>query len=65
MKTPLLTAQHYHDQADHMRELAAKEDNLGTRRSFLQLAQSYDRLCKRFIDRAPPPAPSQRGELPR
>ena len=51
MGTPLLTAQHYHDEANHLRELAVKEADLGARRALLQLADSYDRLCARFIDR--------------
>ena len=52
MGTPLLKAQHYHDQARHIRELAAKEENENARRQLLQLAASYERLSEKFLEEA-------------
>ena len=49
MSRPLLEAQHYHDQANRLRELAAHEDKDNLRGMLLQLANSYDRLSARFI----------------
>ena len=52
MSKPLLKAQHYHDQARHIRNLAGKEDNENARRQLLQLAASYERLSEKFLREA-------------
>ena len=52
MVTPLLKAQHYHDQARHIRALAAKEENENARRQLLQLAASYEHLSEKFLGEA-------------
>src|ERR1700733_1908855 len=44
MDTPFLRAQHYHDQAAHLRKLAEMDDNEPTRKALIELAESYDRL---------------------
>jgi len=49
MEDDLLKAQHYHDQAVHMRELAVRDTNEETRNALLLLAESYDRLCRKFL----------------
>jgi hypothetical protein len=49
MDGPLIKAQHYHDQAKRMRELAAQEDNNEARIALVQLADSYDRLSNKFM----------------
>ena len=49
MENDLSKAQHYRDQAAHMRELAAKDTNEETRKALLSLAENYDRLCLRFL----------------
>jgi hypothetical protein len=49
MDDHLSKAQHYRDQAEHMRLLAAGEANDGLRNSMLSLAENYDRLCQKFL----------------
>ena len=45
----LLKAQHYHEQARRIRELAASERNENYRRELSQLANSYDRLSEKLL----------------
>ena len=61
MATPLLKAQHYHDQARHIRELAGKEENENARLQLLQLAASYERLSEQFLGEAGDAAGRTRG----
>jgi hypothetical protein len=49
MDDHLLRAQHYRDQAAHMRELAAEDQNEETRKALISLAENYDRLCLKYL----------------
>jgi hypothetical protein len=51
MKDDLSKAQHYRDQAVHMRKLAANEANEEARTSLLSLAENYERLCIKSLTR--------------
>jgi hypothetical protein len=56
MEDDLSKAQHYRDQATHMRELAAKDQNVETRDALISLAQNYDRLCLKYLVAAGKPS---------
>jgi hypothetical protein len=45
----LARAQHYREQAAHMRELAAQDQNDETRKALISLAENYDRLCLKYL----------------
>ena len=49
MEDHLSKAQHYRDQAAHMRELAAKDHNGETRNALISLAENYDRLSLKYF----------------
>ena len=49
MEDDLSKAQHYRDQAVHMRELAVTDTNEETRAALLSLAENYERLCFKFL----------------
>ena len=55
METNLARAQHYRDQSDRMRELAAKEDNNEAKLALNDLALMYARLCEKLLVNAPAP----------
>lgn len=50
MDSPFMKAQHYHDQAANLRKLAAMDDNEPTRKALLDLAESYEKLAKKFLN---------------
>jgi hypothetical protein len=52
MGTPFLRAQHYHEQAAHLRKLAAAEENEENRKSLMEIAESYEKLSKRMFEQA-------------
>jgi hypothetical protein len=52
MRDDLLKAQHYRDQATHLRDLAATDDNDEIRRALISLAESYDHLSLKSLNRA-------------
>jgi hypothetical protein len=56
MEDDLSKAQHYRDQATHMRELAAKDQNDETRNALIYFAQNYDRLCLEYLVAAGKPS---------
>ena len=41
-------AQHYRDQAEHLRMLAAQDDNPETREALLSVARKYDQLSAKY-----------------
>jgi hypothetical protein len=45
---PLTKAQHYRNQAIHIRELAGKDDNPDTHKALIALADNYQRLYEKF-----------------
>jgi len=49
MQTDLARAQHYRDQSDRMRALAAKEDNDEAKSALNDLALMYTRLCEKLL----------------
>jgi len=49
MKADLARAQHYRDQSDKMRELAAKEDNAEAKLALNDLAHMYAKLCEKHL----------------
>ena len=49
---PFLTAQHYHEQAQTLRKLAAAEENILQRRSLIEIADNYDQLCATLMKAA-------------
>lgn len=55
MKTDLARAQHYRDQSDRMRALAAKEDNHEAKLALNNLASMYTRLCEKLLENATVP----------
>ena len=57
MSENLARAQHYREQADHLRVLAGKDDNLKTREALLVVARDYDRLSSKYMKLARQDAP--------
>ena len=55
MQTDLIRAQHYRDQSDKMRDLAAKEENREAKTALNELAEMYARLCEKLLRNAPAP----------
>jgi len=49
MDNPLLKAQHYLDQADKMRRLAASENDETSRKALLELVKGYEKLAAKFL----------------
>jgi hypothetical protein len=49
MDRPFIKAQHYYDQAQKMRQLAACEEDEASRSALLEIADGYDRLCNKFL----------------
>ena len=47
-------AQHYRDQAEHLRQLAALDDNAETREALLKVARAYSRLHTKYMASAAP-----------
>jgi hypothetical protein len=45
----LARSQRYREQAENLRALAAKDDNLQTREALLLVARDYDRLSIKFL----------------
>jgi len=45
-------AQHYREQAENLRKLAAQDSNAETREALLSVALSYDRLSTKFSAQA-------------
>jgi hypothetical protein len=43
-------AQRYRDQVAHMRTLADKEEHELARKALLEMAESYERLCQKWVD---------------
>jgi pyruvate-formate lyase len=52
MDHPFLKAQHYHDQAAQIRKLAAANDKEEARKALIEIAESYERLARQFMDLA-------------
>ena len=52
MSENLTRAQYYQEQAEHLRELAAKDDNVKTREALLVVARDYDRLSSKYMNLA-------------
>ena len=48
MSENLARAQYYQEQAEHLRALAAKDDNVKTREALLVVARDYDRLSSKI-----------------
>jgi hypothetical protein len=46
--TDQIKADHYREQADNLRKLAALDSNEATRDALLDVARNYDRLSARF-----------------
>jgi hypothetical protein len=59
MEDDLLRAQHYRDQAVHLRKLAANDASDQIRDTLVSLAETYDRLSLKFLDRAEKARPGQ------
>jgi hypothetical protein len=51
METDLIKAQHYRDEANTMRRLAAEETDAQTKNALVSMAEKYDILCQKLIDR--------------
>jgi hypothetical protein len=51
MDTELIKAQHYRDQAIKMRGLAAQESDDEAKAALISLAETYEALCQKLIDR--------------
>ena len=49
MDSPFIKAQHYHDQAQKMRDLGQAEEDQASRRALLDIAEGYERLCSKFL----------------
>jgi hypothetical protein len=49
MDSPFLSAQHYLNQAQNMRKLAALEGDEASRNIFLELAKGYEKLSGRYL----------------
>ena len=49
MDNPFLKAQHYLDQADKMRLLAASESDETSRNALLELVKGYEKLAGKFL----------------
>lgn len=52
MDTDLEKAQHYRNQAIHIRELAANETEDSVRKALVSLSETYDRMCQACLERA-------------
>jgi hypothetical protein len=52
MRDNFTEAQHYKERAEHLRALAAQDENLQTRESLLAVARDYDRLVSKFMNLA-------------
>ena len=51
MDTYLMKAQHYRDEATKLRGLADRESNGSARDALISLAETYEMLCRKLIDR--------------
>jgi hypothetical protein len=49
MQSNTSKAQHYRDQAENVRQLAALDDNAETREALLAVACTYDRLHTKYL----------------
>ena len=47
---PLLRAQFYHDEARKLRDLAAREEKEHRGKILLQIAESYDEICRQLLE---------------
>ena len=52
MQDLLTKAKHYRDQADTLRALADRDDNPTSKDALIALADTYDRLCWKFLEAA-------------
>lgn len=49
MDSPFIKAQHYHDQAEKLRQLASEESDKTIRDGLLEIADGYERLSMKFL----------------
>ena len=54
MQDNLSKAQHYRDQAEHLRVLAGLDDHAETREALLTVARTYDRVHTKYMALAAP-----------
>jgi hypothetical protein len=52
MRDSFAEAQHYKERAEHLRALAAQDENLQTREALLAVARDYDRLASKSMNLA-------------
>ena len=51
MDDDLTRAAHYRDKAENLRKIAGDDANPDTRAALLSVANQYDRICNRLLER--------------